>query len=237
MNRADIIRKTQNLLSIVNSGVRGKEETRLFREKANELIKKYKLTAVEISYTAVPVVKPIVHPVYTPPHVTPTPAPTAAHVHTYSCKKCKKIFKSEDELKKHHHPKVRTNIVFSKVEPKFVCVVCNKEFKSKLALAGHMRTHPTTEKRKIVETYHCEVCKKVFDNDKSLIAHRVSAHTFKKDVFKCKMTFATFQEVYYYFNKFKHKMSPQHKAGFVAYLLNIDVKNLPTVHKIRKIDK
>lgn len=203
--REGIIRKIKALSNKTKSAGCTPDEIKSSKNKILELRKLYNITDFDLGFTSVIVV------------------PQPPHVHEYSCNTCKKKFVTEDDFKKHKHPKKRTGVTLGKFEEKYICTICNKNFKSKLSLAGHMRMHPITEREKIKidnPVFKCDICKKEFKTSNELSGHTLGAHYFKKEIFKCKLKFKSYQEMYMYYLENRDKMSSNHIDAFNKYILN-----------------
>ncbi|KAJ8049295.1 hypothetical protein HOLleu_01978 [Holothuria leucospilota] len=75
----------------------------------------------------------------------------------FSCKKCGKVLRKQENLVKHE--------MMHKEEKPFVCKYCEKKFTSRSTLWRHRKLHMTEN------SFHCSDCEKKFNNRQALMEH------------------------------------------------------------------
>ncbi|XP_050548478.1 zinc finger protein 2-like [Daktulosphaira vitifoliae] len=88
----------------------------------------------------------------------------------YNCSICNKGFATKGKFNFH---------MKSHQDATYECLVCNKRFSTQQYLTYHMKVHPDQD----TLGFHCDICKSVFKQKKSLLVHRKQEHPFS--MFKC----------------------------------------------------
>jgi uncharacterized C2H2 Zn-finger protein len=94
---------------------------------------------------------------------TKDPPKTASQKTGAKCTQCSKIFKSEDHLQRHVKQ-------IHKIEPSFICKICNKAFRRKSNLQSHERIHSGAK------PFGCPKCDMHFRWESGLKNHLHSKH-------------------------------------------------------------
>lgn len=102
----------------------------------------------------------------------------------FSCEICDKTFVFEKDLNRHkkivHHGQI------------FVCLVCQKNYKSKYVYDRHVATH---EEGYIQPKFKCQICEREFTTKFSLGCHIKSEHLGVKKTYSCPMCGKTFSQI------------------------------------------
>ena len=102
----------------------------------------------------------------------------------FSCDECEKTFVFEKDLSRHkkivHHGQV------------FVCLVCNKNYKSKYVYDRHTATHVEGY---VQPKFKCQICEQEFTTKFSLSSHIKSKHLGVKKTYSCPTCGKTFSQI------------------------------------------
>lgn len=102
----------------------------------------------------------------------------------FTCDECDKTFVFEKDLNRHkkivHHGQV------------FVCLICNKNYKSKYVFDRHTVTH---EEGYIQPKFRCQICEREFTTKFSLSSHIKSEHLGMKKTYSCPTCGKTFSQI------------------------------------------
>ncbi len=72
------------------------------------------------------------------------------------------------------------NVIIHKIDTKFPCNVCNKQFKRKIALDTHLKTHKSLKQN---DKFSCDICHKKFKHERYLMKHKRHCHSLRSEDF------------------------------------------------------